>query len=317
MNECMEIDKRISVMHSDTNKYNLITVIVLSYGMSPLYWDTLQSVFQQDYPKLQLIISDDASEKFDILKVKQFIAANQGNNIVEVTVRQNLRNVGTTRHNNIAASFAKGQYIKFIADGDKFLNNTSLRSLWEFAQQYPSHDIVASPCLIVDSKSKKVLYQFPSARRITKIMKSRYIFDLLAYQNIYSAVGMLYRKEFFSDGGFDTSYRYLEDWPTWLRIARKGITIPCSYKPTMEYTLSGISNQSGTAFDSVMLHQDMCLCYEKEVFPFIDTVSNKTRKFVEFQYSRLKNDKNIKKHPVFLFRVYIKKIVKKLLVRLR
>ncbi|MCQ5129396.1 glycosyltransferase [Butyricicoccus faecihominis] len=290
----------------------LITVIILSYGESSQYKQTLLSVLGQDYPNIELIISDDASETFEQERIQKFIEQNRRGNIQSVVVRKNANNVGIPRHNNITASLAHGEYIKFIADGDRFVSSKSLRTLRDFAILF-DEDIVTSPCIVTDAEHKHNLYMFPSKSRIKTINLSPNLFEVLAYSNILSAVGMLYKRTFFCDGGFDESYYYLEDWPTWLRVARTGKRIPCYEAPIMRYALSGISSKGGSAFESSLLRPDMILCYHKEIFPYSKQLSKRTMRAVNYQYRYLCGKLPKWSEWRFVLKRIVKRTIKKLI----
>lgn len=230
-------------------------------------------------------------------------------------VRKNQKNVGIPAHDNIAAAIASGKFIKFIADGDVFCDEYSLERLYQFACEYEEW-IVTSPCIVSNEEMTVDFYQYPSTRRVD-ILNSKELNKLyvtLAGNNIISAVGCIFRKEFFLTGGFDEEYRYLEDWPCWLSTVRRGYRIPCAEKPVERYALSGISSAYSTAFESPRLRHDLILCYEKEIIPNLSRLSCFTRYFAQYRYAMLKNElstaKKIKFIPLVLYckgKAWIKK----------
>lgn len=56
-----------------SNSYDLISVVVLSYAPSKYYWRTLESVLAQTYPAIELIVSDDGSDEFELEQIEEFI----------------------------------------------------------------------------------------------------------------------------------------------------------------------------------------------------------------------------------------------------
>ena len=54
-------------------KNALISIIVLTYRNQSFLNETLKSILEQDYPRIELIISDDASGCFNREKVEKFI----------------------------------------------------------------------------------------------------------------------------------------------------------------------------------------------------------------------------------------------------
>lgn len=61
----------------------LISIIVLTYNQQYLLEDCLASILKQDYPKLELVICDDASPDFD---------AEETTRMVERLKKENLKN---------------------------------------------------------------------------------------------------------------------------------------------------------------------------------------------------------------------------------
>ncbi len=301
------------------NEDVLVTVIVLSFGPGPQYEKTLLSVLEQQYPSIDLIISDDGSDSFDKRKVEAFVRSHMRGNIKRLIVRQNEHNLGIPAHDNLTASLALGRFIKFIADGDTLYNSFSLQRLYHFAAEHREW-IVTSPCVICSVDLKEYYYQFPSNRRV-QILNDRsidHLYRTLVFSNLISAVGCMFRKEFFLFGGFDESYHYLEDWPTWLRIVRRGERIPCADEPSEKYALSGVSSSYGTAFDSPRLREDLIRCYEQEILPYGNLLSAFTRYSAQYRYAKLHGKLSIAEMIKFLPMVgyyTAKSTVKKFMIR--
>lgn len=284
-------------------KQDLVTVIVLSYGPGELYEKTLQSVLAQDYPEIDLIISDDASERFDRRAVERILEAYQRTNIRRVLIRENDTNLGIPAHDNLTASLARGAFIKIVADGDTFCTTHSLQQLYDFAKGCPE-DAVTSPSLVCSANLQTVHYEYPSPRRVRVLntYSTQRLFGTLAFNNIISAVGMMFRPRFFENGGFDTEYQLLEDWPTWLRLVRNGIRIPCATAPVERYGLSGISSAAATAFESPRLKRDMLRCMEREILPYKDILPSHIRSFCNYRYRKLQGFEDSWEYTAFALR---------------
>ena len=54
------------------NRENLFTVLIPHYNQQNLWKTAIQSVLEQDYPLIELIIIDDASDSFDACEVEDF-----------------------------------------------------------------------------------------------------------------------------------------------------------------------------------------------------------------------------------------------------
>ncbi|QHI72064.1 glycosyltransferase [Aminipila terrae] len=310
-----------------SNNCPLVSVAVLTYNNQINIYRTLDSVFFQDYPNIELIISDDASRDFDEQNIIKYIEKKSQGNVRNVTINVNKTNLGTVAHANRVARLCNGEYIKFLACGDAFYERASLSRLQQFAESR-TENVVVSISLVCSEELSKEYYLFPNARRV-RIIKNKApdeLYTVLVFSNIISSVGMLLRKQFFDTNGFDEQYRYLEDFPLWLSLSRNGVKIPILDSITVKYGIGGNSSRFGTAFESQLLREDMILCYEKEIIPYLNRLSLINREFVNYQYIKLKSYENMDKYSKLLFRgrylffdlyVQLKKKIKKSIVRKR
>ena len=176
----------------------LVSIIVLSYGPGKYYQRTLLSVLAQTYPAIDLIVSDDGSSTFQVEETESFIRQNMRGNVKRLLVRKNKHNLGISKHDNLAASLAKGKYIKFIADGDMFCTEHSLCELYEFACNHQEW-IITSPCIICNENMTVDYYQHPSAGRIKRLNQQPLasLYETLVINNFISAVGVHIPKRVF------------------------------------------------------------------------------------------------------------------------
>lgn len=297
----------------------LVSVIILMYCHFEFLKETIQSICDQDYPNIEIIISDDASKNFVRSEIEAIINTIIVPNGVTIKIRQNTQNMGIVAHANLVASLCSGSYIKFLPPGDQFCTHEALRVLIETLDAQNTQ-VVTSPSWVYNQDSGDICYQYPSKRRAGLLQnRTPYeLFSILSESNIISAIGTLYKRDFFENGGFDISYRYLDDWPTWLRLYRNGCKIAVVYEPTTYYSIGGISNKAGSAFESDILRDDLILCYEKEILPFVGQFPAKTRWFIEYRYGILKNNCSVwfklKFFPADLY-CNLKRFIKKLVLR--
>ena len=268
-----------------------VSVVILTYQKFDGLWKTLDTVALQNYEKTEVIISDDHSASFPLRELEQW---KQRHPKLKIELLRNEANSGIVRNANMAAACCGGEYIKFLPPGDGFQSEHALKDMVERAKATHAR-ILTSPALVCVGDFQNVKYKFPSPHRI-KVLKRfppERLFSVLARANIISAVGTLYHRSFFESGGFNESYRYLDDWPTWLSALRQGEQIEVLEVPTVYYNLDGISNRGGTAFDSELLRDDLIRCYEQEIFPYQSQLSALTRWFAGYRYGELTNSKEV------------------------
>ena len=276
-----------------------VSVLIISYGNYYGLEHTVESVLKQNYPISEIILSDDGSGKKLPERILQILEKAP----CKVFIREGKENLGTTAHLNLAAQMSHGTYLKFIAAGDAFWDENSLGALVMFAESKRAI-VVTSNALICSRDLKTIYYRFPGHIRGAKLQCiGTQLFAVLAKENIVSAVGTLMHKDFFEKyGGFDTSYRLLEDWPSWLQLAKKGHSLPFLARVTCMHAVGGISSENGDAYHSKALRTDMIRCYEQEILPEMSLFSRREQRRIQYNYEKLiRNQKLLRKKYLDLY----------------
>ena len=115
----------------------LISFVILVYKNFDGICDTLQSVFEQDYPKIEIILSDDCSLNYEeeIGKIREYIDQNRTENIVRVVYNHLEENQGTVRNANSAYRLVRGEYVKVLGAEDTLSHPGVLRRYAEFLEK--------------------------------------------------------------------------------------------------------------------------------------------------------------------------------------
>jgi len=95
------------------NKYPLVTIGIPTYNRSNLIQQTLQSALDQDYPNLEIIISDNASTDNTAEICKSFCKLYSN-----FTYFRQISNRGGAENFNILLEMAKGSYFMWLGDDD-------------------------------------------------------------------------------------------------------------------------------------------------------------------------------------------------------
>lgn len=290
----MHMSKRGNENNIAERKLPLVSLIILTYRNTDQIEDTLQTILSQDYPSKEIIISDDASETFLNTVEQEQIQLQCNERNIPITFVRNQINLGTVGHSNAVAAKCNGEYIKFLPPGDGFSDEKALSRLVAFALKHDTK-IITSPSYVCKGSFQNICYEYPSRRNCNSLINNdpEKLFQKIAAKNFISAIGTIYRRDFFEDGGYDCSYRYLDDWPTWLREYRAGRRIPCMNHPTVYYSIGGISSSGGNAFDSNLLRNDLKICYEKEILPYKNRISLFYRWMIRYYYHLLSRKKTI------------------------
>ena len=98
----------------------LVSVAVITYNSSNTVIETLDSIFAQTYPDLELIISDDCSSDNTVAVCRQWIAEHK-TRFVYTTIIESPVNTGISANLNRAEDACKGNWVKGIAGDDLLL----------------------------------------------------------------------------------------------------------------------------------------------------------------------------------------------------
>ena len=247
---------------------DLISFIILTYKNYDGIYDTLDSVFLQDYPYIEIVISDDGSPNADIElpKVEKYIRENKTDNIVNVIINKMEENVGTVKNINAAIRLSNGEYIKDLGAEDTLNCSNALSKYKEFIDE--------SGCLICVSKLRGVdeagnYYlklascedDYDSLRKMTPLQ----LRDRLFVRNCLPAPGFFFKKELFDKHGYypeDT--RLIEDYPFWLYLCEKNVKFAFLDDRLIDYKLTGVSS---AGHYSKMFMEDMLIIYDKYIYP--------------------------------------------------
>ena len=246
----------------------LISFVILVYRNYDGITRTLQSVFDQDYPRIEIIISDDASPNYEeeIGRVRQYVREHQTDNIVRVVYNHLEENRGTVQNANSAYRLAQGRYIKTLGADDTLASAGALGRYAEFLE--------SSGCLICFSRLQgiddegKIIKNLASCaedyapfREMTPLQ----LRDRLFVRNCLPAPAWFAKKELFEKYGYypDTA-RLIEDYPYWIHLCTQGVRIAFMDEVLIRYRLSG----TGMGSYGPVFMKDMYAIYEQCIFPY-------------------------------------------------
>ncbi len=185
----------------------LISVIIPTYNHEDFISKAIDSVLDQTYKDLEIIVVDDGStdntryviKKYDE-KVKYIFQANRG--------------LASARNTGILAS--KGEFIAFL-DADDIWLPSKLELQIELMLKAGSIGAVGCAGYFLDRR-ERIIGRFGVQNRTSK----EKLLNKLSTNNIVNAGGsaILVRRECFEKVGlFDEGLTAVEDWDMWLRIA--------------------------------------------------------------------------------------------------
>ena len=198
----------------------LVTVICLCYNHADYVIESLDSVLQQDYKSIELIILDDCSTDESVAIIEQWLLSHP-----EIVFLKNKVNLGNTKTFNRGLQLAKGEYIIDLAADDVLEKNCIALQLNQFATS--THDnvgIVYGNVAMIDTNGKFIDTYFPVDTN-GKLLEKRTSGD--EYKRILSGgkysmctVASMIKKEVYDKlQGYDENLAF-EDLDFWIRASR-------------------------------------------------------------------------------------------------
>ena len=190
----------------------LVSVVIPCYNHESFVQDSIQSVIDQTYQNIELIIIDDGSKDGSVEKIKEMIPACQ-----ERFVRFEFRhrpNKGLSATLNEALEWCEGKYFSALASDDIVLKNKIDRQT-KYMEENPKTTAVFGSANYIDENN--------NIKNLDQLKQQEYSFDKIFLNDCqFYAPTQLMRKSTLDEvGGYDPDI-LVEDWYMWLRMAEKG-----------------------------------------------------------------------------------------------
>lgn len=248
----------------------LFSIAIVSYNQRNLIEDCINSILEQTYENIELILCDDNSCDFDVKEIENYIEKNKNKNIKNVIVYKQNRNVGTSANCQKAMELASGEYFKLQA-GDDMLREPDVLKKIANLLELNSCNVIIGRAQACTHEGTLVNDIYPLEDNFSKAKNAspRKLFELLSTRSwgaYVCAPAVFWRMSFLKEmGGFDLSYKYTEDWPLWLEICKRGYEITYTDMITTIYRYGGISNGSSELNKSIgKEHYQECIRMLKE-----------------------------------------------------
>lgn len=274
----------------------LISIIVITYNSSKTIVETLNSIYEQTYGNIELIISDDYSKDNTIEICKEWIIKNKSR-FTQVHIITSNQNTGISNNCNRGCKLAKGEWIKIIA-GDDALFSNAISELIKFSHEYPNAYIVHSrmKCykdyFIENNIEADLLQNYPPVLTNNQGDNSQKQYLLLSLGNYIGAVTVFMKRSLYKEvNGYDESIKQCEDWPMWLKITHLGYPFYFLDQYTSKYRISS-SSVFGSATVNYLFSKFFemeNIIYNKYIKPFAPFIYKFTIRY--YYYLRLCLDK--------------------------
>jgi len=211
---------------SQLPKQPLISIVTPSYNQAQYIEQTIRSVLEQDYPRIEYLVVDGMSTDGSVDIIKKYAS---GGGVTPPLLSKNRQQaVGLQRHAidwwvsekdsgqgeaiNKGLARAKGEIIAWLNSDDTYLSGTFTNIVKVF-EENPDVVMVYGDMLAIDENGQTIN---------TLKYKQLSLQDLLCFQ-IIGQPSVFFRREVFEQThGLDTTFHFLLDHHLWIRMAQRG-----------------------------------------------------------------------------------------------
>lgn len=206
------------------NRTPLVSVAVITYNSSRFILETLDSIKNQTYQNIELIVADDCSKDNTVDICKEWIEINKPR-FHDVKLVTTERNTGTAGNCNRAITSSTGEWFKIIA-GDDLLCDDAIENYVKFVISGNIQVCFAEAIHFSgDISEKKYTYEKIDIEKVAfgKGVTAKDQYDILKRQFIGSGPAFFAKKEVIQEvGGYDERFPLQEDYPLFIKIAKAG-----------------------------------------------------------------------------------------------
>lgn len=183
-------------------KNSLISVIITTKDRRILLERALNSVLNQTYRNIEIIIVNDASKD----ETKKFLESIQKKDL-RIRVINNEKNLGSNPSRNLAINIAKGKFIAGLDDDDEFLPNRLELLIKNYDKKYSF--ITSNNRLIFDNSY------------IDTNMPDIVTLKMMTFSNVVMNQGLIKLSRIKKVGKYDEKLTACQDYDLWMRLVIK------------------------------------------------------------------------------------------------
>lgn len=271
----------------------LFTIILLHYNQEDYIYVALDSIVNQTYKNIELIISDDSSISFNKTKINEYLKDRRSN--IKLKFILNKENMGTVKTLNQCLDISTGEYILIFGADDRLNNKYVLEDFYKSFKKYPERNIIAAQCMMCEKNINKKNYKYTNTEKAMLLNDLNHIaqFRELAKQCIYAAGAVAYRKLVFKKFGFpDEKYKLIEDLTYWLFLTSKKEKIYFEDFLSLDHRDGGVSKKQSNTEIVKHYYKDLALMYQDQIIPYLSIFNKIDRESIIRTYFDIVNHLN-------------------------
>jgi len=197
------------------NKNPLISVVITSYNRPTLIGRAVESVSEQDYERLEIVVVDDCSDNPDIIEseVKKYRHGR------DINMIKHSSNKGVAAARNTGLKSSKGDLVSFIDDDDEWEHTKLSKQVGLMKEKKFTNEVVYCGAKKMRENSEKTITEIePKMNGAIKqnIEKGRF--------HTISSSNLIKKNQVLSIGGFDENLESHIDYDIWMKMAKYGFS---------------------------------------------------------------------------------------------
>ncbi|MEZ9937561.1 glycosyltransferase [Vibrio breoganii] len=182
----------------------LVSVVITTYKRPELLRRAIESVLNQTYKNIEVIVSDDNSNDHTSEVVRDYMQTSD----IPIVYRTNTENKGACFTRNEGIKLANGYFVAGLDDDDEFTPSRIEKLVLNYSSDY---SFVASNTLV---KTKEGQYPLFSTKKVIELK------DIL-WSNCIGSQILVEKEKLLSIGGFDQDLPASQDFDMWVRLIKE------------------------------------------------------------------------------------------------
>lgn len=234
-----------------------VTVICVSYNHEDYVETAIQSVVEQTYPNVELIVIDNGSTDRSAERIDRFSRQNPAIRFIK-----NSANLGLNRAFNQGLAVAGGRYVIDLSADDVLLPNRIARQADLFERLPGPYAVVFSNAAYIDAQGGQTAIHYPvdaNGHALGKVPSGDVFRPVLESYFICTPTMMMRRDVLNELGGYDETLSY-EDFDFWVRSSRLYHYAYLDEILTLKRQLPGSLSAQITQPENRLLHSTLTVC---------------------------------------------------------
>lgn len=236
-----------------------VTVICTSYNHEAYVEQALQSVVEQAYPNVELIVIDNGSTDHTAERIEQFTQQHPAIRFI-----RNATNQGLNHAFNQGLALAGGRYVIDLSADDVLLPGRIAKQTELFEQLAGPYAVVFSNAAYIDPQGKKIglHYAVDNLGHACTPVPSGNVFRNILESYFICTPTMMMRRDVLNElGGYDETLTY-EDFDFWVRSSRLYRYAYVDEVLTLKRQLPDSLSAQVLLPDNNLLRSTLAVCYK-------------------------------------------------------